>query len=125
MRKSECTKVKAVTLAVALNTELDAAKAQREDERAEDTLNDLLEEALHNSDQEEDDSTCVQGQAERLLPAWQRASISVVTHRDFESIIIGLTVINCIALALYAPLGPRNCLPNVVMEQTGMQSCVG
>jgi quinol-cytochrome oxidoreductase complex cytochrome b subunit len=53
-------------------------------------------------------------------PWYQRGARAVVLHRDFELVIVVLTILNCIALALYSPLEPPTHINNVLMNQTGM-----
>lgn len=102
--------------------------ALEDDEGADNALDALLQEQLDSVLKLQ--ATCPKPQAEvdedapnshRIgLPAWRQIAVNVVTHRDFESVIILLTVINCFALALYAPLEPPTSLPNVLMERTGV-----
>lgn len=100
------------------------AEVQRvEDERVDYTLDNLLEEqlcALQNPEVANEGFKDGPFTNAGDLPAWQRAATAIVTHRDFESVIIMLTVINCVALALYSPLSPPSSPANVFMERTGM-----
>ena len=97
--------------------------AVEEDEGADDALDSLLQDQLGSvlKPQATKVQPGVEPNSQRIvLPAWRQIAVNIVTHRDFESVIILLTVINCFALALYAPLEPPTSLPNVLMERTGV-----
>lgn len=106
-----------------------------DDEGADDVLDALLHQQLGSLFKpqttskpgvDEDSTTADEDSATRpnhqqiVLPAWRQIAVNVVTHRDFESVIILLTVVNCFALALYTPLEPPTSLPNVLMERIGL-----
>ena len=53
-------------------------------------------------------------------PPWHRAiAIRVVSHRDFEFIVICITIVNCVGLALYSPLQPPTNTRNMWMDVIG------
>jgi hypothetical protein len=95
---------------------------EAEDERAQATLDNLIEDQLHElrePSQSDECNTAARSQEVSELPAWRRAAIRIVTHRDFEAVIIMLTILDCFALAMYTPLQPPTNVYTVFMERTG------
>lgn len=55
-----------------------------------------------------------------VLVPWYRAfAVRVISHRDFEFVVICITIMNCVGLALYRPLQPLTHPCNVWMDTIG------
>ena len=56
----------------------------------------------------------------RAVVPWYRAfAMQIVSHRDFEFIVICITIVNCVGLALYSPLQPPTNTRNMWMDVIG------
>ena len=57
---------------------------------------------------------------EHLALPWYRAcALRVVSHRDFEFVVMCITIVNCVGLALYGPLQPQTHPRNKWMDAIG------
>lgn len=54
------------------------------------------------------------------VPWYRACALRVVSHRDFEFVVMFITIVNCVGLALYSPLQPPTHSCNVWMDTIGV-----